>query len=299
MTTLSRITCHAVHKMPPHQREALARELYAVHEQIFDGLEYEEFREYVVERAAWRTWIYVKHNPFGYLVGYTAIHAFRVPVQGRACTVIRMEAGTLPEHRGRDLTMVYGVLRFLRIWLNHPWRRTCMFAALTHPSSYTFLAHYAPVIWPNRNQPAIPDDILQSMEDLAANFQLARVDPENPLVRQVDWMTVETDEETLRWRRSRRPDTRFYMKVNPGYVMGHGLLTYIPVNGLILARSLTRFLVGRAGRIMRLVLGTDPAPTTGVASEFGGLAPMTKPAAGSPPPHRPPGVRGSAPASRW
>ncbi|MDB5900072.1 MAG: hypothetical protein JWP22_3727, partial [Ramlibacter sp.] len=285
--------------MPSHLREALARELYAVHEQIFDGLDFEEFREYVVERPAWRTWIYVKHNPYGYLVGYTAMHAFQVPVQGRPSTVIRMEAGTLPEHRGRDLTMVYGVLRLLRIWLNQPWRRTCLFAALTHPSSYTFLAHYAPVIWPNRTHPAIPDDILQKMDELAGNFQLQRVDPENPLVRQVDWMTVETDEETLRWRRSRRPDTRFYMEANPGYVHGHGLLTYIPVDGLILLRSLTRFLVGRAGRIMRMVLGTDPAPTTGVASEFGALTPMTKPAASGPPAQRRPGVPASAPASRW
>jgi hypothetical protein len=299
MSTLSRITCHAVHAMPPHLREALARELFAVHEQIFEGLEYEDFREYVVERQAWRTWIYVKHNPAGYLVGYTAIHAFRVPVQGRPHTVIRMEAGTLPEHRGRDLTMVYGVLRLLRIWLNHPWRRTCMFAALTHPSSYTFLAHYAPVIWPNRHQMAIPADILAKMEELAGSFQLDQVEESNPLIREVNWMTLESEEESLRWRRSRRPDTRFYMKANPGYVVGHGLLTYIPINGVILVRSLVRFLVGRAGRIMRLVLGTSPAPTTGVASEFGGLTAMTKPAPGSPTPRQPAGVQSSAPASRW
>jgi hypothetical protein len=297
MNSLSRISCHAVHSMPPHAREALARELYAVHEQIFDGLEYEDFREYVVERPAWRTWIYVKHNRIGLLVGYTAIHAFRLPVQGRPFTVIRMEAGTLPEHRGRDLTMVYGCLRLLRIWLNHPWRRTCMFAALTHPSSYTFLAHYAPVIWPHKSRPDIPPDIMAKMEDLASNFELQRVKPTNPLVRQVDWVTVETDEESRRWRRSKRPDTRFYMEANPGYLYGHGLLTYIPVNGLILVRALARFLVGRAGRIMRLLLVEGPAPTTGVPSEFGGLTPM-RPSADNPT-SRSPGVRGSAPASRW
>ncbi len=57
MASLSRITCHAVHDMPPQAREGLARELFAVHSQIFSGLDFDEFRDYVVERPAYRTWI--------------------------------------------------------------------------------------------------------------------------------------------------------------------------------------------------------------------------------------------------
>lgn len=255
MSSLSRISCHVVHSMAPEQRDALARELYAVHSKIFSGLDYEGFRDYVIERGAWRTWIYVKHNASGQLVGYTAMHAFRLTVDGRPRTVVRMEAGTLPAHRGRDITMVYGVLRLLRIWLNHPWRRTCLFAALTHPSSYTFLAHYAPVIWPHVDHAEIPPRVMGEMEALAANFDLERVDPANALVRRVDWVTVESEEDRQRWRSSRRADTRFYMAANPGYTQGHGLLTYIPINGMILVRSLARFLAGRAGRLTRLVVG--------------------------------------------
>lgn len=257
MTSLSRISCHAVHALPREAREALSRELFAVHAQIFTGLTYEEFRAYVVERDAWRTWIYVKHNSLGQLVGYTSIHAFRLIVEGRLSTVIRMEAGTLPAYRGRDLTMVYGVLRLLRVWLHHPWRRFAIFAALTHPSSYTFLAHYAPVIFPHAAQKEIPEKIMRRMEELAASFDLPRVDPANALVRQVNWITLESDEERSRWMASRRRDTRFYLDHNPGYVQGHGMLTYIPFNGSILLRSLVRFLVGRAGKIYRLARGKD------------------------------------------
>lgn len=255
MTSLSRITCHAVHTMPPEARDALARELYAVHAQIFTGLDFEGFRAYVVERDAWRTWIYVKHNAAGLLVGYTAIHAFRLQLQRRPFTVIRMEAGTLPAARGRDVTMVYGVLRLMRVWLRHPWRRLCMFAALTHPSSYTFLAHYAPVIFPHASRSEIPAGVLQNMEELAATFHLDRVEPDNPLLRHVNWITMETEEDRARWRNSKRQDTRFYMQTNPGYPQGHGMLTYIPINGAILVRSLVRFLAGRAGKLARLMFG--------------------------------------------
>lgn len=257
MSSLSRITCHSVHDMTREAREALARELFAVHAQIFTGLSYEEFRSYVIERNAWRTWVYVKHNSAGQLVGYTSMHAFRLLLGARMSTVIRLEAGTLPAYRGRDVTMVYAVLRLLRIWAQRPWRRYCIFAALTHPSSYTFLAHYAPVIWPHARRKEIPPELMQHMEELAASFELDRVDPANPLVRHVHWVTLETEEDRNRWRSSRRQDTRFYLDNNPGYTEGHGMLTYIPFNGAILLRSLVRFLAGRAGKITRLLLGRE------------------------------------------
>lgn len=259
MSSLSRITCHPVHQMNREQREALTRDLFAVHAQIFTGLSYEEFRDYVVERDAWRTWVYVKHNSAGQVVGYTSLHAFRLIVENRLSTVIRIEAGTLPAYRGRDITMVYACLRLLRVWVRHPWRRFCIFAALTHPSSYTFLSHYAPVVWPHATRREIPPRIMERMEELAGCFDLERVDPANPLVRHVNWITLETDEERQRWMNSRRRDTRFYLEHNPGYVNGTGMLTYIPFNGSILLRALTNFLVGRAGKITRLLLGKEGA----------------------------------------
>ena len=260
MSKLSRITCYAVHAMRSSAREVLAQDLFAVHAQIFTGLSYEQFRSYVVERDAWRTWVYVKYNEARQVVGYTSIHAFRVLAGERLSTVIRMEAGTLPAYRGRDLTMVYGVLRLLRVWLRHPWRQFCIFAALTHPSSYTFLAHYAPVIYPHARCKEIPAPVMRRMLELAESFHLEKVDPANPLVRHVDWITLETKEERQRWMASRRQDTRFYLDHNPGYVHGHGMLTYIPFDGVILLRSLVRFLVGRAGKITRLLLGKERLP---------------------------------------
>jgi hypothetical protein len=262
--------------MPPQAREGLARELYAVHSQIFSGLDFEEFRDYVVERPSWRTWIYVKHNAAGHLVGYTSMHAFQMDVAGRRSTVVRMEAGTLRSARGRDLTMVYAVLRLLRVWMNQPWRRFCIFAALTHPSSYTFLSHYAPVIWPHVDR-EIPPAVMQEMEELAGCFDLQRIDPANPLLRKVDWVTLETTEESQRWRNSKRRDTRFYIEKNPGYAEGHGLMTYIPFNGAILVRSLTRFLVGRAGRLASLLFGDGSTGPSG--------APAGRPAAAKKPVH--------------
>lgn len=258
MASLSRITCHAVHAMAPAAREALARELFAVHAQIFRGLGYEEFRDYVVERPSQRTWIYVKRNTTGAMVGYMAIHAFTMPLQSRMSTVIRLEAGTLRAARGHDLTMVWGLIRLLRVWLAAPWRPFCIFAALTHPSSYTFLAHYAPAIWPHVDAPRIPDTVQRQMEELADAFALERVDPADPSVRRVNWITIESEEELEHWRTSRRPDTRFYIRANPGYVNGDGLVTFIPVTATNILRAMTRFITSRAGKLARIAFGGSP-----------------------------------------
>jgi hypothetical protein len=257
MTSLSRTTCHALHDMSPEQRETLARELFSVHVQIFTGLDFEGFRHYVIDRPSWRTWVYVRHNPAGKLVGYTAIHAFLRTLQGKSATIIRMEAGTLREARGRDVTMVYGLLRLMRIWTRYPLRRVYMFAALTHPSSYTYLSRYVPGIWPHAARHPVPTKVMAQMVELAEAFHLDRVDPDNPLVRQVNWVTIESDEERARWQNSSRTDTRFYIAQNPGYGEGHGLVTLLPLTMTALSRALARFLTLRATRLVRLALGRD------------------------------------------
>ena len=255
MTALSRITCYAAHELSAEAREALAQDLYAVHAEIFDGLDYEGFRDYVVNSPAWRTWIYVRTDHDGQLVGYTAIHAFRRELQGRSCTVIRMEAGTLPPARGKDLTIFYAVSRVFRVWIQKPLRPVYMLSALTHPSSYTYLAHYAPILWPHVRFGGVPPDVLERMDALADSFGLDKVNPANPLVRRINWVTKETEEERARWLASRRPDTRFYLQHNPGYAQGHGLLTLIPISSLMLVRMLLRVVRSRAGKLVKLAFG--------------------------------------------
>jgi hypothetical protein len=57
------------------------------------------------------------------------------------------------------------------------------------------------------------------------------VDAGNPLVRHVNWITLETDEERQRWLE--QPPARYALLpgAQPGYVDGTGMLTYIPFNG--------------------------------------------------------------------
>lgn len=213
-------------QLPELQREQLSQELYALHCQIFTGVAYETFRRYVVFSPAWRTWLFVQCNSAGEKVGYHALHAFQKSFGDRQYIIFRMEAGTLPQYRGRSLTLVQVLAAMVSVWLRFPGRPSYFFASLIHPSSYVLAARYAPSLWPRREH-EIPESKLNLIYALADDFGLPRAEASHPLVRVVNWITVETPVATTRRQRS-NPDATFFTTMNPGYGHGHGLLTLAP-----------------------------------------------------------------------
>ena len=89
-------------------RARLTDALYAVHQQIFDGVERESFAKYVVESKAEHTWIQVHKNEAGDIVGYFAMHVFEKPLNGVTTAVFRAEAGSLRAYRGATPTRASG-----------------------------------------------------------------------------------------------------------------------------------------------------------------------------------------------
>lgn len=227
-------------------RTRLTDALYAVHQQIFDGVERDSFAKYVVESKARHTWIQVHKNEAGDIVGYFAMHVFEKPLHGVTTAVFRAEAGSLRAYRGANTNTRFGLSLVLKYMLRHPGRPTYYMGSLVHPSSYALLAKYCDEVWPRREQP-VPPELLAFMDGLATEFGLERVDAANPLLRQVGWRTRESEVEQDYWRQCDKPSARFFMESNPGYVDGHGLVTLVPATaGNIL--SVLRVLGGRSLR---------------------------------------------------
>jgi hypothetical protein len=214
--------------LPAEERQRLAHALYAVHQQIFDGVEHEAFTKYVVESKAEHTWIQIHRNEAGDIVGYFALHIFERTMSGVPTAVFRAEAGSLRAYRGGNVTMRFGLPLVLRYLLRHPGRRAYYLGALVHPSSYTLLARHFGQVWPQREAP-VPPELQAFMQELASEFGLEQVDPAHPLVRQVGWKTRETEVEREYWRHCDKPAARFFTEANPGYGEGHGLMTLVPL----------------------------------------------------------------------
>lgn len=224
------------------KRQQLTDELYAVHTQIFAGVDRESFARYVVDSSAEVTEILRHRNAAGEVVGYHAMHLFERHLNGRPTTVLRAEAGLLRDYRGGNASASFGLRFALRHLARRPGRPAYYLGSLVHPSSYGFLARYMPGLWP-RAGAVTPPELLEFMNDLATEFGLPRVKEEDPLVRQVGWRTIESDVERDYWLRSDKPAARFFIDVNPDFAAGHGLVTLVPLT--------TRSLGGMLGAIVR------------------------------------------------
>ncbi|KUG09620.1 Crp/Fnr family transcriptional regulator [Solirubrum puertoriconensis] len=239
------------------QRTALTDALYAVHSEIFDGVDKSAFARYVVESPAQLTSIQVHRNEHDAIVGYFALHVFEREFDGEPVAIFRAEAGSLRAYRGRNVNAPLGLQLGLRYMLQHPGRRVYYLGSLVHPSSYSSFAKFFGEVWPRAAAPT-PPALLSLMDDLATSFGLERVVAHNPLLRHVGWRTRETDAERAYWAQCDKPAARFFIEANPGYQQGHGLVTMVQVSFaslLHMARTLGRAQVRKpmqlAFRLMR------------------------------------------------
>lgn len=235
------------------QRQTLIEEMYRVQATVFRGVSRDEFVQYVIDSSAQQSWIQLFRNSAGELVGYLAVHRFDIEDEGELCSVFRSEAGMLREYRGRTNVGMYLGRIILGHLLRRPLRKTYFLGCLIHPSSYHGMVRYASEIWPHPSQD-MPQHIERLMSRLGEQFGLQEVDADYPLVRQVGWITQDSQAERLSWAQSDKPAVSFFLQQNPGYGRGHGLLTLIPQSLRLLMSSCFRAFVGRLKRDARRAL---------------------------------------------
>lgn len=270
------------HTLSAPERDALVDALYAVHCEIFDGVDRAEFRRYVIESSADENRIQVSYGEAGDVAGYVAAHSFRRKLGGELVAINRAEAGLRRAYRGDGSPANFLISRLVRGRWDFAGPQYYL-GCLVHPSSYTAFAHHAPVLWPARDV-EIPPDLFDLMMRLADEFHLDAVDPARPLVRKVGWITRDTEGERRYWQNTDLPAPRFYLEQNPTYHLGHGLLTVVPLDHANLvgsvanwgAKKLKKALHRTVGALERTVLKARlDAPTAedllGTVEEVTGL----------------------------
>ena len=231
-------------------KRQLEDELYDLHGRIFHGVDKAAFVAYVIDSKAEHTWIQLYRGEEGALGGYLAVHIYEREIDGRMTAIVRGEVGTLREYRGANVVTAFFAERVLRYRLAYPLRPLYFFASLVHPSSYSQLARYADEVWPCEGVET-PAEIRGLMDTLGDAFGLERVDPANALVREVGWQTIDSRGDRAYWERCERPGVQFFLRENPGYAEGHGLLTLVPLTLGGVARGIARYVRTKSGRRAR------------------------------------------------
>ncbi|TCM61409.1 hypothetical protein EC844_1287 [Acinetobacter calcoaceticus] len=208
----------------------LVDELYQVHDQIFDGVDKDQFTNYVVDSKAHITNIFIqKHQDQA--VGYGAIHFYKFDTLEERIGVIRMEAGLIPDFRsGNNQLHIFALFKVLQFIISHPNRKIYFLGSLVHPSSYVALTNLSKHVWPTMAQPVPCEQIKSIVSRLSDLFDLIPVESSNPHVVQVGWKTREAQQSRDQWNLVPKPSAQFYIQQNPNYQDGHGLITILPMN---------------------------------------------------------------------
>jgi hypothetical protein len=229
------------------EKECFIDSLYQLHSQIFDGVERKSFVSYVVDSPADWTRIRVYKNRMNEWVGYCAVHRFDARVFDRSCVIFRAEAGILREYRGRSQTLWFGFSEAIKYRIRHPFCALYYIGSFVHPSVLYMFSRYFGEYYPRADTP-IPARIKDFMLELANIFHIEEVEGQDVLVRQVGWITRESTEDRRFWQNHTHPMVKFYIKTNPEYTSGNGLLTLVPLTSRNIFMSLARFLKNKIRR---------------------------------------------------
>lgn len=205
--------------LAPDARAAFVDTLFACHQRIFAGVDRAQFAAYVVDSPAAWTRIFVLRDRDGALRGYGAFHLFHIEHAGQPLTVVRMEAGFERGWRSRAFHR-FVLAAFARARLS-AWGPMYFVCCPVHPSSFVSLARHAPQLW-TLPDPATPAPMRPFMRALAGTLGLEAI---GDGVYRIGWITRDD-----RAPRQISDEATRYMRANPGYRLGHGLFTVIPVS---------------------------------------------------------------------
>lgn len=234
------------------ERSRLARELYGLHSEIFVGVDLDAFDRYVFQSPARESALRVYRDEAGEPVGYFVAHVYEPRFRGRPVAVCRGEVGFRSGARGKNVIAAFALGVALRYKLRHPTRPLYYLGALVHPSSYAQLTRYADRVYPSPATPTTPVVEAELLASLSEHFGLSAVEPGRPWVRKIGWTTRVTAEERRYWQEHESPAVRFFLRENPGYDRGEGLLTLAPLTMGGLVRMAARFVGSKLSRRLGL-----------------------------------------------
>ena len=220
--------------MPRDRKDALIDALYAVHSKIFAGVTRSEFAQYVINSPADRTRIEVI-SAEGRIVGYAAVHTYLRVIDGERWALLRVESGKLPAYR-RATNGNLIIREAARMCLRYPLARKAYLGCFVHPSAYLAMSHVAAEIYPHWSAPT-PGPVQSVMRRLSDEFGLDPIMGAPQGVSKVGWITRDSAHDLDSWMRRTDAATRFFQTANPGYREGHGLVTYVPLSAMHLARA--------------------------------------------------------------
>lgn len=204
----------------------LGESLYhQVQQKVFCGVDYDTFYKEVIVPEANEATISLYFTPRNELVGYLQYSHTFCELLGKPSVLVRSATGFLSAYRSRTHIGMASAKHLTHLYLRFPFRSVYIFTSPISPISYKMIGRTFSEYWPN---PWIetPTAIHQLIHEICVLSNFTPSD-DNPMVRQVGW---EVNDITTQSFSHNDQLTRFYIKNNPHYNLGYGLMTVIPIH---------------------------------------------------------------------
>lgn len=218
-------------------RELLLGDLISAHQRLVDDVNLERIRTILLPTGSQRTVLCVYRDGAGITVGYLAAHTFILSIDDVPTTLLRT-AICLPAAVPRTAASVFFLRQAARALLRGRGRPLYMIEALSDPASYAWLYQIADRVWPSPARETPP--AIQRLRALVlGNLDMPQSDTDDTMIRDLGCSSMSPGT-ALGWRRHPRPEVHYFVRRNPGFDRGHGLLTVVPINAAGLLRGLLR-----------------------------------------------------------
>ena len=212
----------------PPIRAACLDDLFTFSSGMFENETREGFEKMLTAEGLRDARILFFRDGDGRVQGYNMVRRFAPIVDGRPVDLFRAVAAMAPEYRGGGSTLGFGMMLAVKRKLRHPLRPCYYIGALVHPSSYYLFAKNAADIWPRHDRDT-PPDIRALIAKLAETTGIDITDATHPFVTFDGVPTRQDAGEAAFWRDHPRPEVQLFLKLNPRYSEGYGLVTLVPL----------------------------------------------------------------------
>lgn len=197
-----------------------AEQLKAVIKVCFDGVSSEQyFQKYFVASNSFKRDLrlyYANEKIVGYCLLTFEVSENKV--------LIRASAGFYPEFRQGGNTLSFSIKTAFRYWLCHPWQQIYYADTMLSPAMYRAITKSVAITYPSD----LYTDGKALFEALNTNGLVSEYTGSRCLVA-AGRRTNYSEEEISAFKRSDKPEIRFYCNANPTFSDGMALFVIMPV----------------------------------------------------------------------
>jgi len=207
--------------------------------QCFDGISPQDYlARYFMADTAFERKLRIFYSN-GQIIGYCLLTFSRVIVDGKSLVCIGASAGFYPEFRHAGQTADYSIREAMKYWAMHPWQRVYYADTMLSPAMYRATAKKVGIVYPHASRDKKENTTPKEVEHLVSHLKsisgLKKVLSEKKKSNHPHLLTVGrrsnySEAEIDGFKKSEKPEIRFFCEANPKFYQGYALVVVIPVS---------------------------------------------------------------------